>query len=194
MLMAADILLYDAEVVPVGKDQKQHLEFTQDVARRFNNEMGDTFVIPEVSLQEDTMLIPGTDGEKMSKSRDNFINIFLPDKQLRKKIMAIETDSKGLDEPKDPETCNAFALYKLLATTIQTDEMRENYQAGGYGYGHAKQALFELICEKFKHERARYNYLIAHPEEIEASLKIGAKRARIDAKQVLSRVRSKVGY
>jgi tryptophanyl-tRNA synthetase len=194
MLMAADILLYDAEVVPVGKDQKQHLEFTQDVARRFNNEMGDTFVIPEVSLQEDTMLIPGTDGEKMSKSRDNFINIFLPDKQLRKKIMAIETDSKGLDEPKDPETCNAFALYKLLATTIQTDEMRENYRAGGYGYGHAKQALFELICEKFKHERARYNYLIAHPEEIEASLKIGAKRARIDAKQVLSRVRSKVGY
>jgi tryptophanyl-tRNA synthetase len=156
--------------------------------------MGDTFVIPEVSLQEDTMLIPGTDGEKMSKSRDNFINIFLPDKQLRKKIMAIETDSKGLDEPKDPETCNAFALYKLLATTIQTDEMRENYRAGGYGYGHAKQALFELICEKFKHERARYNYLIAHPEEIEASLKIGAKRARIDAKQVLSRVRSKVGY
>ena len=194
MLMAADILLYDAEVVPVGKDQKQHLEFTQDVARRFNNEMGDTFVIPEVSLQEVTMLIPGTDGEKMSKSRDNFINIFLPDKQLRKKIMAIETDSKGLDEPKDPETCNAFALYKLLATTIQTDEMRENYRAGGYGYGHAKQALFELICEKFKHERARYNYLIAHPEEIEASLKIGAKRARIDAKQVLSRVRSKVGY
>jgi tryptophanyl-tRNA synthetase len=194
MLMAADILLYDAEVVPVGKDQKQHIEFTQDVARRFNNEMGDTFVIPEVSLQEDTMLIPGTDGEKMSKSRDNFINIFLPDKQLRKKIMAIETDSKGLDEPKDPETCNAFALYKLLATAVQTDEMRENYRAGGYGYGHAKQALFELICEKFKHERARYNYLIAHPEEIEASLKIGAKRARIDAKQVLSRVRSKVGY
>ena len=194
MLMAADILLYDAEIVPVGKDQKQHLEFTQDVARRFNHEMGETFVLPDVSLQEDTMLIPGTDGEKMSKSRDNFINIFLPDKKLRKKIMSIETDSKELEEPKDPDTCNAFALYKLLASEGQIEEMRKKYIAGGYGYGHAKQEIFEVICERFKVEREKYNYLIENPQEVDDALKIGAERARLVASEVLSRVRFKVGY
>lgn len=194
MLMAADILLYDAEIVPVGKDQKQHLEYTQDVARRFNSEMGETFVLPEVSFKEDTMLIPGTDGEKMSKSRDNFINIFLPDKKLRKKIMTIETDSKGLEEPKDPETCNAFALYSLVASVSQIEEMRTKYLAGGYGYGHAKQEIFEVICERFKAERERYNYLIDNHQEIEDALKIGAERARAVASDVLLRVRSKVGY
>ena len=194
MLMAADILLYDAEIVPVGKDQKQHLEYTQDVARRFNSEMGETFVLPEVSFKEDTMLIPGTDGEKMSKSRDNFINIFLPDKKLRKKIMTIETDSKGLEEPKDPETCNAFALYSLVASVSQIEEMRTKYLAGGYGYGHAKQEIFEVICERFKAERERYNYLIDNHQEIEYALKIGAERARAVASDVLLRVRSKVGY
>lgn len=194
MLMAADILLYDAEIVPVGKDQKQHLEFTQDVARRFNNTMGETFVIPEVSHNEETMLIPGTDGEKMSKSRDNYINIFLPEKQLRKKIMSIETDSKGLEEPKDPDTCNAFALYKLLANQEQIAKMRANYEGGNYGYGHAKQELFELICEKFKAEREKYAHLMANPDEIEAALKIGADRAKKVAFEVLGRVRTKVGY
>lgn len=194
MLMAADILLYDAEIVPVGKDQKQHVEFTQDVARRFNNQMGETFVIPQVSHNEETMLIPGTDGEKMSKSRDNYINIFLPEKQLRKKIMSIETDSKGLDEPKDPDTCNAFALYKLLASPDQIQEMRQKYAGGGYGYGHAKQELFELMCDRFRAERERYNYLMEHPEEIEAALAIGAERARIVAADVLKRTRAKVGY
>ena len=194
MLMAADILLYDAEIVPVGKDQKQHLEYTQDVARRFNSEMGETFVLPEVSFKEDTMLIPGTDGEKMSKSRDNFINIFLPDKKLRKKIMTIETDSKGLEEPKDPETCNAFALYSLVASVSQIEEMRTKYLAGGYGYGHAKQEIFEVICERFKTEREKYNYLIDNHQEIEDALKIGAERARAVASDVLLRVRSKVGY
>ena len=194
MLMAADILLYDAEIVPVGKDQKQHLEYTQDVARRFNSEMGETFVLPEVSFKEDTMLIPGTDGEKMSKSRDNFINIFLPDKKLRKKIMTIETDSKGLEEPKDPETCNAFALYSLVASVSQIEEMRTKYLAGGYGYGHAKQEIFGVICERFKAERERYNYLIDNHQEIECALKIGAERARAVASDVLLRVRSKVGY
>ncbi|MFT6921092.1 MAG: tryptophanyl-tRNA synthetase [Crocinitomicaceae bacterium] len=194
MLMAADILLYDAEIVPVGKDQKQHLEYTQDVARRFNSEMGETFVLPEVSFKEDTMLIPGTDGEKMSKSRDNFINIFLPDKKLRKKIMTIETDSKGLEEPKDPETCNAFALYSLVASESQIEEMRTKYLAGGYGYGHAKQEIFEVLCERFKVERERYNYLIDNPQEIEDALKVGAERARSVASDVLLRVRSKVGY
>ena len=194
ILMAADILLYDAEIVPVGKDQKQHLEFTQDVARRFNNQMGDTFVIPEVSHNEETMLIPGTDGEKMSKSRDNFIDIFLPDKKLRKKIMSIETDSKGLDDVKDPDTCNAFALYKLIASEEQVAQMRKNYEGGGYGYGHAKQELFEVLCERFKEERERYAYLMEHPEEVEAALKIGAERARKVASEVLKKTRVKVGY
>ena len=194
MLMAADILLYDAELVPVGKDQKQHLEFTQDVARRFNNQMGETFVVPEVSHNEETMLIPGTDGEKMSKSRDNFIDIFLPEKKLRKKVMSIETDSKGLEEPKNPDTCNAFALYRLLANEKQVAEMRTKYEAGGYGYGHAKQELFELICERFKTERSRYQYLMEHPQEIEDALKMGAERAKEVALPVLQRVRAKVGY
>lgn len=194
MLMAADILLYDAEIVPVGKDQKQHLEFTQDVARRFNNQMGETFVVPEVSHNEETQLIPGIDGEKMSKSRDNFINIFLPDKQLRKRIMAIETDSKGLEEPKDPDTCNAFALYRLIAPAEKVAVMREKYLAGNYGYGHAKQELFEEMCERFKSERERYNYLIENPREIEEALQIGAERARKVASEVLKRTRSKVGY
>lgn len=194
MLMAADILLYDAEIVPVGKDQKQHLEFTQDVARRFNDQMGETFVMPAVSHNEATMLIPGTDGEKMSKSRNNYIDIFLPEKQLRKKVMSIATDSKGLDEPKDPDTCNAFALYALLANESQIAEMRKKYQAGGYGYGHAKQELFELICDRFKTERERYHHLMEHPEEIEDALSMGAKQAREVAADVLKRVRAKVGY
>lgn len=194
MLMAADILLYDAEFVPVGKDQEQHLEFTRDVASRFNHSMGDTFVIPETVHREETKLIPGTDGEKMSKSRNNFINIFLPDKQLRKQIMSIQTDSLELEDPKNPDTCNVFALYKLMASKGQVEEMRQNYLAGGYGYGHAKQALFELITELFKTQRERYNHLMENPGEIEEALRIGAEKARQDAAKVLQRVRSKVGY
>lgn len=194
VLMAADILLYDAEFVPVGKDQEQHLEFTRDVANRFNNLMGETFVVPEVRFQESTQKIPGTDGEKMSKSRNNFINIFLPEKQLRKQVMSIETDSRELEDVKDPETCNIFALYKLLATDEQISQMRANYLAGGYGYGHAKQALFELILDKFSTPRAKYNHLMEHPEEIEAALSIGKERAQKIAKEVLNRVRPKVGY
>lgn len=194
MLMAADILLYDAEIIPVGKDQLQHIEFTRDVASRFHAKMGEAFVIPEEKLQENTMLIPGTDGEKMSKSRDNYINIFLPDKKLRKQVMRIETDSKGLEDVKDPDTCNIFALYRILASEEQQEEMRRNYLAGGYGYGHAKQALFEVIIEKFAKERERYNYLMNHPEEIEAALKIGEDKARNVASKVLERVREKVGY
>ncbi len=194
MLMAADILLYDAEIIPVGKDQLQHIEFTRDVASRFHAKMGEAFVIPEEKLQENTMLIPGTDGEKMSKSRDNYINIFLPDKKLRKQVMRIETDSKGLEDVKDPDTCNIFALYRILASEEQQEEMRRNYLAGGFGYGHAKQALFEVIIEKFANERERYNYLMEHPEEIEAALKIGEDKARNVATKVLERVREKVGY
>ena len=194
MLMAADILLYDAEIVPVGKDQLQHLEMTRDVASRFNNKMGETFVLPQDKIQEETMLVPGTDGHKMSKSRENFINIFLPEKQLRKQVMSIETDSKELEESKDPDVCNVFALYKLLADSNQITEMRERYLAGGYGYGHAKQALFELIITKFDSQRIRYNYLMQNPDEIESALKLGAEKAREIAKNVLSRVRDKVGF
>lgn len=194
MLMAADILLYDAEVVPVGKDQLQHLEMTRDVANRFNHKMGDTLVPPEAKVQEHTMLIPGTDGEKMSKSRNNTINIFLDNKKLRKQIMKIETDSTPLEEPKNPDTCNAFAIYKLLASEDQVKEMRANYEGGNYGYGHAKQALFELICERFKVEREKFNHYMENKSEIDKQLKVGAEKARLVAKDVLSRVRQKTGY
>lgn len=151
MLMAADILLYDAEFVPVGKDQLQHLEITRDAASRFNHQMGDTFVLPEAVIQEEVMIVPGTDGEKMSKSRNNFINIFQDDKSLRKQVMSIQTDSTPLEEPKNPDTCNVFALYKLMATTDQVNQMRRNYTEGNYGYGHAKQALYELIIDFFEY-------------------------------------------
>ena len=194
MLMAADILLYDAEFVPVGKDQLQHLEITRDVASRFNHQMGETFVIPEAKIQEDSMLIPGTNGGKMSKSANNFINIFLDDKALRKQIMSIETNSTTLEEPKNPETCNCFTLYKLLANETQIDEMRTLYLGGNYGYGHAKQALFELIVEKFKTEREKYNYYINNLPEVDALLKKGASKASIIANGVLNRVREKLGF
>ena len=167
MLMAADILLYDANIVPVGKDQMQHLEITRDVASRFNHQMGETFVLPEGKTSEETMYVPGTDGQKMSKSRNNFINIFVDDKALRKQIMGIQTDSTPLEEPKNPDTCNVFALYKLLGSTEEVADLRAKYEAGNYGYGHAKQALFELIVEKFKTEREKYNYYSNNLEEVD---------------------------
>lgn len=194
ILMAADILLYDAEVVPVGKDQLQHLEMTRDVANRFNHQMGDTLVPPEAKIQENTMYVPGTDGGKMSKSQGNIINLFLPDKQLRKQIMKIQTDSTPLEEPKNPDTCNLFALYKLVASEKQIAEMRANYEGGNYGYGHAKQAFYELLLEKYTTERERYNYYINNLEEIDKALEIGAEKARKVASDVLKRVREKLGY
>lgn len=194
MLMAADILLYDAELVPVGKDQLQHLEITRDVASRFNHQMGETFVLPEAKIDEGTMIIPGTNGGKMSKSANNFINIFLDDKQLRKQIMSIETDSTPLEEPKNTETCNCFTLYKLLASPAQVEKMRANYEGGNYGYGHAKQELFELIVEKFATEREKYNYYINNLEEVDALLLKGAEKASKVANGVLQRVRAKLGY
>lgn len=194
ILMAADILLYDAEIVPVGKDQLQHLEISRDVAEKFNAKMGETFVLPEARIDAQTQIIPGTDGEKMSKSRNNTINIFLPDKALRKQIMSIETDSTPLEEPKNTETCNVFALYKLLASEKEIVEMRANYAAGNYGYGHAKQALFELIIERFAANRIRYNELMADRSQIEMALQEGAKKARLVAADVLKRTRAKLGY
>ncbi|GGW56866.1 tryptophanyl-tRNA synthetase [Winogradskyella epiphytica] len=194
MLMAADILLYDAEIIPVGKDQLQHIEMTRDVASRFHAKMGETFVLPKGKIQESNMLIPGTDGEKMSKSRGNFINIFLPDKQLRKKVMSIETDSTPLEDPKDWSTCNCFAIYSLLANDEQIAEMKANYEGGNYGYGHAKQALYELIIERFSEQRERYHYYMDHLDEVDAALAKGAAKAKVVADSVLQRVRKKVGY
>jgi tryptophanyl-tRNA synthetase len=194
MLMAADILLYDANIVPVGKDQLQHIEMTRDVASRFHAKAGDTFVMPEGKIQEHTMLIPGTDGGKMSKSRNNTINIFLADKKLRKQIMGIQTDSTALEDPKDWKTCNCFAIYSLLADDAQIAAMKSNYEKGGYGYGHAKQALFELIIEKFAVQREKYNYYMNNLNEIDAALAIGAEKAKLVANEVLGRVREKVGY
>ena len=193
ILMAADILLYDAEVVPVGKDQLQHLEITRNVAERFNNQMGETFVLPHASIDENIMLIPGTDGNKMSKSRNNFINIFLPEKQLRKQVMSIETDSTPLEDPKNPDTDNVFALYKLLATPEQVEEMRQNYLNGGYGYGHAKQALYELILEKYADARTKFDELMNDKPTLDAFLENGALKARDVAQKVLKRTRNKLG-
>ncbi|HEX9981507.1 MAG TPA: tryptophan--tRNA ligase [Flavobacterium sp.] len=196
MLMAADILLYDAEFVPVGKDQLQHIEITRDVASRFNHQMGEVFVLPSAKVEEQTMYVPGTDGQKMSKSRGNIINIFLPDKALRKQIMSIETDSTLLEDPKNPDTCKIFGIYKLLADEVQIEKMRMNYlnETRDFGYGHAKQALYELILEKFSVERERYNYYMQNPTEIELLLKKGAERASAVADGVLARVRESLGF
>jgi tryptophanyl-tRNA synthetase len=196
MLMAADILLYDAQFVPVGKDQLQHIEITRDVAARFNHQMGETFVLPESYIQEDTKYVPGTNGGKMSKSANNIINIFLDDKALRKQIMSIESDSTPLEVPKNPDTCNIFAIYKLLASESQLLKMRENYANANadYGYGHAKQELFELIIDKFKTEREKYNYYMNNLQEIDQELFRGAEKAASIANGVLKRVRQKLGF
>ncbi len=194
MLMAADILLYDADIVPVGKDQLQHLEMTRDVASRFHARFGETFVLPEAKVQQETMYVPGTDGEKMSKSKGNLINLFQTDKQLRKQVMGIKTDSTPMEEPKDPSTDNVFALYKILASAPQIEEMSANYLAGHFGYGHAKQALLEVILHKFGEAREQFEYYMAHLNEVDDALAFGAEKAKKVADGVLERVRSKVGY
>jgi tryptophanyl-tRNA synthetase len=194
MLMAADILLYDAEIVPVGKDQLQHLEFTRDVAARFNHKMGEVFVIPKEDLQQDTQLIPGIDGQKMSKSRNNYIDLFLPEKELKKQIMKIVTDTKGLDDEKDPSTCNVFQLYKLIASADQRAQMELNYKTKGYGYGHAKTELLQLILFHFEKERELFNYYQENPSKIDEILAEGAKKARAIAKVTLNRARKAIGF
>jgi tryptophanyl-tRNA synthetase len=194
ILMAADILLYDATIVPVGKDQKQHLEMTRDVANRFNLKYGETFILPEEKIEEDTMLVPGTDGEKMSKSRGNYIDVLLPEKALRTQIMSIVSDSTPLEEPKDPSKCATFALYKLIANESEITQMRKNYLVGNYGYGHAKQALFELILTKFAEPREKFSALMADKSQIDTALRIGAEKAKLVAEEVLKRVRTKVGF
>lgn len=195
VLMAADILLYDADLVPVGKDQKQHLEMTRDIASSMNHKMGeDILILPESSIREDVMIIPGTDGQKMSKSYGNIIDVFLPAKQLKKQVMSIETDSTPLEEPKDPDTCNVFALYKIMGNDAQIEQMRANYLGGNYGYGHAKLALLSLITEKYAEQREKFTHLMENTHLIEEQLQKGAEKARPIAKEVLGRVRSKLGF
>lgn len=194
VLMAADILLYDANFVPVGKDQRQHLEMARDIANAFNQQYGETFVIPEAKIEESVMTIPGTDGQKMSKSYGNIIDIFLPEKQLRKQVMSIITDSTPMEAPKNPDTDNVFALYKLLASPEQTEEMRKKYLAGNFGYGHAKQELYELIISKYNKERDVYNHYITNLDELESKLQQGEDKARTIAFGVLDRVRKRIGY
>ena len=194
MLMAADILLYDADHVPVGKDQQQHLEMTRDVASRFNNIYGETFVLPNPKINENTKYVTGTNGEKMSKSKGNTIDIFLPEKQLKKQIMSIETNSTPIDEPKDFKSCNVFKLYNLIADQKSIEALKENYRKGGFGYGHAKKELLDYILIEFKDQREKFSHYMNNLEEIDSALKIGATKASIVASSVLQRVREKLGY
>jgi len=194
VLMTADIILYNANYVPVGKDQRQHLEMARDIANAFNNQFGETFLVPEAKIEESVMTIPGTDGQKMSKSYGNIIDIFVSDKELKKQIGTIVTDSTPLESPKNPDSDTVFALYKLIATSEQTEALRKKYLAGNFGYGHAKQELFELIVTKYPKERETFTYYINNPEELEKKLELGEARARVIARDVLNSVRSKLGY
>tara|TARA_R110002072_G_scaffold257816_9_gene416493 strand:- start:1108 stop:2079 length:972 start_codon:yes stop_codon:yes gene_type:complete len=195
VLMAADILLYDANIVPVGKDQRQHLEMTRDIAGSLNHQMkSEILVLPEAQIREDVMLVPGTDGQKMSKSYGNTIDIFLPEKQLKKRVMSIETDSKALEEAKDPDSCNVVAIYALLANEDQLREMKDKYRAGGYGYGHAKMELLRLILEKFEKPRSLFNHYMSNTDLLDQELEKGAKKAKEVAAKVLTRVRNSLGY
>jgi tryptophanyl-tRNA synthetase len=194
MLMAADILMYDADVVPVGKDNLQHLEITRNVANRFHNIFGNTFTLPVEHLQDEAKLVTGTDGAKMSKSKNNIIDIFAEEKVLKKQIMSIKTDSKGIEDAKDWRNCNLFKIYALLAKKNEIECMKKNYELGGYGYGHAKNELFGLILKKYSVERDKFQHYISNPDEVEKILKAGATKANATANKVLNRVRKKLGY
>jgi tryptophanyl-tRNA synthetase len=194
VLMAADIIMYDAKYVPTGKDQLQHLEITRDLAISFNNRYGETFVVPETTTTEEVMLVPGIDGQKMSKSYNNTINIFLPDKELRKVIMKIVTDATPVEQPKNPDTCTVFKLYSLVAEKDKIEEMRQNYLHGGYGYGQAKEALYQTLIAKFGKERGLYNHYMSNKDELDKKLKQGEDKARLVATKTLKRVREKLGY
>ena len=194
MLMSADILLYDADIVPVGKDQLQHLEMTRDVASRFNNLMGETFIIPRAEIQDDTKYITGTDGEKMSKSKNNIVDIFVDDKKLRKQIMKIDTQSLAVEDPKNPEDCNVFKLFEVVAPENDVQLLKSKYLKGGVGYGEAKELLFNTILQRFSENREKYFELLENKDQVEALLLTGAQKARKQAQKVLKRVRSRVGF
>src|SRR5688572_15821042 len=194
VLMAADIIMYDANYVPVGKDQIQHLEIARDIASTFNNRYGETFVVPEAKVDETVMIVPGLNGEKMSKSYGNTIDIFVPEKELLKTVRSIVSDSKTLEEPKDPETDTTFKLFALVASPEEIETMRQNYLNGNYGYGHAKTALYEVIMKRFAKERETFNYYMNNLPELDAKLRIGAEKAYAIGSKTLARVREKVGY
>jgi tryptophanyl-tRNA synthetase len=194
VLMAADILLYDANVVPVGKDQLQHLEMARDIAGAFNSRYGEVFIMPEARVDQQLMTIPGIDGQKMSKSYGNTIDIFASEKDLKKQVMSIVTDATPLEEPKDPDTNNVFKLYSLLASPSDIEDMRGKFLEGNYGYGHAKKELLELILSHFAKERATFDYFMTHNDELEAKLQEGEAKARVIATEVLGRVRETLGF
>ena len=194
VLMASDIIGYDANIVPVGKDQKQHLEITRDIATTFNNLYGETFVVPEAQIDEQVMTIPGTDGNKMSKSANNIIDILGDEKQLKKQVMSIVTDSTPMEAPKNPDTDTVFAIYRLVATPEQTAALRNKYLAGNFGYGHAKQELLTLLIDKYKTERSTFQHLMANPQELNQRLEEGEAKAREIIRDVVSRVRVKLGF
>ena len=195
VLMAADILLYDADLVPVGKDQRQHLEITRDIASAINRHAGlELLVVPEARIDEQVMTVPGTDGQKMSKSYKNVVDVFLPEKELKKQIMGIVTDATPLEAPKDPEKCNVFQLFRLVATPEQTADLAQRYRAGGLGYGHAKTELLGVLLERFAEERLRFDALMANPAALDAALEVGARKAAAVADATLLRVRQALGF
>ncbi|MEI9921808.1 MAG: tryptophan--tRNA ligase [Bacteroidota bacterium] len=194
VLMTADIILYDGEYVPVGKDQKQHLEIARDITSAFNRQYGETFVVPEGQISEDIMTIPGIDGRKMSKSYNNIIDIFLPEKELKKQVMSIVTDSTPMEAPKDPSKDNVFSIYQVVATKEQSEELANKYRAGNFGYGHAKTELLNLLITKFSKEREVFNHYMNNPEELEKKLEVGESKVRVIAQKKLSEVRKKTGY
>ncbi|HBC86621.1 MAG TPA: tryptophan--tRNA ligase [Lentisphaeria bacterium] len=193
VLMAADILIYKSNIVPVGKDQKQHVEVARDIAQRFNNKYGNILVMPESTIRDDVAIVPGTDGQKMSKTYGNTIELFGNEKEIRKKIMGIVTDSKPLEAPKEPEKCPVFALYKLFASESQAAAMAENYRKGGYGYGHAKKELFDVFWEYFRPFRTRREELLKDMGYVDSFLKKGAQKAGEVAGKTLKEVRESVG-
>tara|TARA_B100000989_G_scaffold247201_1_gene194476 strand:- start:3046 stop:4014 length:969 start_codon:yes stop_codon:yes gene_type:complete len=194
MLMSADILIYDADIVPVGKDQLQHLEITRDIASRFNNLMGETFIIPKAEIQNDTKYIYGTNGEKMSKSKNNIIDIFVDNKKLKKQIMKIETKSLSIKDPKNPHECNVFKLFEVIAPKNEVELLKNQYLKGGIGYGEAKELLYDNILKRFINNREKYFELLENEEKVETLLLNGATKARKQAQKVLKRVRTRVGF
>lgn len=194
VLQAADIILYQANFVPVGKDQKQHLEMSKDMAESFNRTYGEVFTLPEPMIDENSMVIPGIDGNKMSKSYHNFIDVFLPENELYKVVKKIVTDATPLEEPKDPDTSIVYKLFALVADDAAVTAMRENFLKGGYGYGHAKKELFEVLWKKYEKERELFNFYMSNTEALEAKLKMGEARAEVIAKETITEVRNKLGF
>ncbi len=193
VLMASDILIYKSNIVPVGKDQKQHVEVARDIAQRFNNKYGEILTLPEPQIRDDVAVVPGTDGQKMSKSYGNTIELFGNEKELRKKFMGIITDSKSLEEPKDPEKCPVFSIYKLFASKEQAETMAENYRKGGYGYGHAKKELFDVFWEYFRPFRNRREELLKDMSYVDSFLKKGAEKANETAETTMKQIRESIG-